>query len=84
MKVLLIVSVLFSLVTGAMAYAGTAYTNVDDKEALLRQHHNEHVSENRDAWNQTIRSYEANYNDSMKKYWDEYTAAYQRQKRIQH
>ena len=84
MKKLLTISILFSMISVMPVYAGVAYTNDDESETLLRQHHSEHVSENREVWNQTINSYQANYNDSMKKYWDAYTEAYQKQKRIQH
>ena len=36
------------------------------------------------AENQTIRSYSVNYNDSYTRFWDGYTDAYQKSKKIQH
>lgn len=84
MKKILIVSMFLSLLSGITANAVTNYTNDDNRETMVRQQYNERANANREIWNQTISSYENSYNDSMKKYWDEYTAAYQRQKKINH
>jgi len=84
MKRFITVSVIFSLMLISASNVPAQYTNDQESETLIRQHYNEHVSENDAAWNQTIQSYEATYSDSMKKYWDAYTEAYQKQKKIQH
>jgi len=34
------------------------------------------------TWNQTIRSYEANYNESYNRNWDKFTDAYQKSKKL--
>lgn len=84
MKRFLTVSVLFSLMLCTASASFAHYTNNEETETLIRQHRNEHIQENDAAWTQTINSYEASYNDSMRKYWDAYTEAYQKQKKIQH
>ncbi len=84
MKKLLSVSVLFSLILGTAAFADTEYTNNKESQNSMQSSYSERIDTNRNLWNQTVRSYEVNYNDSMRRYWDQYTEAYQKQKRIQH
>lgn len=85
MKKLLTFSVLFSLILGTAALAGTQYTNPEETQNSPQQsYYNDRIDTNRNLWNQTIRSYEVNYNDSIRRFWDQYTEAYQRQKKIQH
>jgi len=85
MKRLLLVSVLFSLILGSAALADSEYVNpAQSQQNSQYQNYNERIDTNRNLWNQTVRSYEVNYNDSMRRFWDRYTDAYQRQKKIQH
>jgi peptidoglycan hydrolase CwlO-like protein len=85
MKKILTVSVLLSIIMmSSAAYAETAYRGKNETQTSSYQDYDSKIETNRNIWEKTVRSYEANYNDSMRKYWDRYTEAYQRQKRIQH
>ena len=85
MKNLLTLSVLFSLMLGTAAIADDGYAYPEETQNSARQsYYSDRIDTNRNLWNQTIRSYEVNYNDSIRRFWDQYTDAYQRQKKIQH
>ncbi|MBR6099503.1 hypothetical protein IKP85_07125 [bacterium] len=84
MKKLLAVSVLFSLIIGSVAYADSQYSVRNEDQNNTQSNYSDRIDTNRSLWDQTVRSYEVNYNDSMRRYWDAYTEAYQKQKRIPH
>ena len=83
MKNILLFSVLMSLMVPTLAYADTSYSDIREPQDMSYEDLSARSEENQKIWNQTIQSYELNYNDSYRKYWDLYTEAYQRNKRIQ-
>ena len=85
MKKLIAVSVLLSMVLVSAAYADTEYTSIrESQNSNVPQDWSAKSEANQQLWDQTIRSYEVNYNESYMRNWDNFTDAYQKSKRIQH
>ncbi len=86
MKKLFTISVIFSLMLTTSVYAEQAYNNIRETQNSNRytQDLSTRASENQQAWEQTIRAYQVNNNDSYTRFWDRYVDAYQKSKKIQH
>ena len=95
MKKIAIISVLCSLALTTAAYAegSDGYGRLDKtqqqsysngSDSVLPSNWREQAAQNQQIWEQQLRRFEMGYDDSYKKSWDEYTAEYQRQKKIHH
>lgn len=92
MKNLLMVSILISMVLGTAVMANTQYTeeNTQQQQSSLSNRNYSITPEEwaaraeaqQNSWMRTRKAFEINYIDSTKKSWEEYTEAYQKQKKI--
>ena len=93
-KLLLMVSVIATLLVSTVVYAEQTYNtpiretqnDVPDIQTQQRQTNYEDLTAraqaNQQRLEQAVRSYEMNYNDSYTRFWDRYTDAYQKSKKI--
>ena len=90
MKKLIAVSVLAVVIASSTVYADQqSYTDIREQQpsvSATRQLSSEEfiarAQEQQQRMDQALRSYEMNYNDSYTRFWDRYTDAYQKSKKV--
>lgn len=89
MKKLIAVSVLAVVIASSAAFADQqSYTDIRETQGAVTpqktdyEELNARAQEQQARMEQAVRSYQANYNDSYTRFWDRYTDAYQRSKKV--